>query len=301
MIVASGLTKRFGDRTILADVDLHVAAGERVAILGLNGAGKTTLVRCLLGLTACEGQLYVAGDDPRQHPVDVRRHIGYVPQRAPLFDGSLVEFLEFFAQLRGLTLTRVRDRLDTLGLPTGDHEHKPLTALSGGMLQKLLLALALGSEVPLLLLDEPTANLDARARGDFLQMVRAVDADTTVVLATHRLSDVQAVADRLIVIHDGRIAFDGPKSDLIHGSVGAGTLWLRVPPERREVARTHLAARFPAAVVPNGTALGVRLDGARRVEAVMTLRNAGIAIDDVWTDMPDLRRVLESVISEEVA
>jgi ABC-type multidrug transport system ATPase subunit len=209
MIRACNLTKRYGGQAVLDRLDLEVKRGERVALLGLNGAGKTTLIRCLLGLVPFEGRLEVAGFDVALEARAVRERVGYVPQRVPWLDGSLGEAVEFFSRLRGIEPGAVAGELNRLGLDYEAHRSKSVRALSGGMLQKVLLSLALASRVPLLLLDEPTANLDPPARRDFLEALGRVDREVTVVLASHRLSDVRAVADRIVVLHRGKVAFDG--------------------------------------------------------------------------------------------
>lgn len=214
MITARGLSQRFGRHVVLDRVTLSVASGERVALLGLNGAGKTTFMRCVLGLLPFDGELTVAGHNVRRDGLLVRGSLGYVPQRAPHFPGTLSDVLEFFSKLRGIAPDDVARQLGALGLDLGAHATKPVRALSGGMLQKLLLALALAARVPVLLLDEPTANLDPQARKEFLRALAAVPPETTVLLASHRLADVEAVADRVLVLHEGRLAFDGRLTDL---------------------------------------------------------------------------------------
>lgn len=214
MISARAVSKRFGDHVVLDEVTLGIGRGERVALLGLNGAGKTTFMRCLLGVLSFEGDLTVLGHDVRTNGLLARAALGYVPQRAPHFDGTLAEVLEFFSRLRGIAPPDVTTQLGALGLDLRAHATRPVRALSGGMLQKLLLALALAARVPVLLLDEPTANLDPHARKEFLRALAAVPRETTILLASHRLADVEAVADRVLVLHRGRLAFDGRLTDL---------------------------------------------------------------------------------------
>jgi len=294
MIAARGLTQRFGANLVLRDITLAVERGERVALLGLNGAGKTTLIRCLLGLLPFEGELYVAGHDVRRQGLLARRALGYVPQRAPHFDGSLEQVLDFLSRLRGLEPEDVRRQLEALGLDVAAHAAKPVRTLSGGMLQKVLLALALASRVPVLLLDEPTANLDPAARGEFFKALSAVDRETTILLASHRLSDVQAVADRLLVLHQGRLAFDGRLADLARRLETASTLWLKLPAGARLDATQRLHARYPGAVVDgNGTGLGVRVPARQRAAVVGELHAMGLPVEDLWTEAPSLHQILE--------
>jgi len=296
VIQVGGLTKRFGMHLILDRLDLSVTKGERVALLGLNGAGKTTLMRCLLGLIPFDGSLSIAGQDVRANGREARARLGYVPQRAPHFDGSFAEMIEFFTRLRGVEPAAVESRLESLGLAPAEHGEKPVRALSGGMLQKVLLALALGADVPLLLLDEPTANLDPRARREFLRALQSVDHDTTILLASHRFADVQAVADRLLVLHGGRIAFDGSVATLRDRVGDAVTLWVKVPTDVRERARQHLESLALPAVLSNGSAIGVRVDHAARADVLVELRQRAIPVEDFWTEVPSLQDLLENVL-----
>jgi ABC-type multidrug transport system ATPase subunit len=297
MIRVKGMRKRFGERRVLDGVDFTVESGERVALLGLNGAGKTTLLRALLGLLSFEGELTVAGHDVRRAGRRVRERVGYVPQRAPHFDGTVAETVAFVAALRGTDVDTVAQRLRAWNLPLTEHGTKPVRALSGGMLQKMLLALALGGDTPILLLDEPTANLDPHARRDFLAAVRTVDPGTTVLISSHRLSDIEILARRAIVLHEGRIVFDDDTTRLLSGTGPESMLWIRVPATQREDARHRLEAlegRVP--ITRNGHALGIPVPREARAEVLTHLTTGGIRVDDFWTDAPSLPDVLDRVL-----
>ncbi len=301
MIKASGLTKRFGQTGVLERLDFAIQHGERVAILGLNGAGKTTLMRCLLSLTSFDGTLQVGGLDVRADGPAVRAQTGYVPQRAPQFAGSLAEVVEFFSQLRNVDVASSRRRLEEFGLSLEAHGGKDTRELSGGMLQKALLALALGAEVPLLLLDEPTANLDARTRRDFLRSLRAVEDHVTILLATHRLSDVEAVADRLLVLHGGHLVFDGGMADLWDRVDAQMTLWFKVPANLRERAVQLLKQRWNTPPMQvNGAALGIQVERGAKADVLVELQNNGIHVDDFWTDSPSLSDLMELLLTHPV-
>lgn len=214
VIHARRFRKRFGEHVVLDGVDLDIRRGERVALLGLNGAGKTTLMRCLLGLIPFEGTLEIDGLPVGPASSAAKARVGYVPQRPPLLDGPLAETVGFIARVREIDPVAVERRLGELGLSLEAHGRKPTRALSGGMLQKLLLGLAMASAVPVLLLDEPTANLDSKTRRDFLSALETVDRDTTIVLASHQFADVAAVAERLVVLQQGGLVFDGAIDEL---------------------------------------------------------------------------------------
>ncbi len=142
---------------------IQVRRGEAVALWGVNGAGKTTAIRCVLGLLRCRGEVAVCGHRLRRHGKTVRRLLGYVPQEQAFYDNwRAEEVVRFLARLKRVPAQRVAEVLAEVGLTT--HRRKRITALSGGMKQRLALACALLADPPLLVLDEITASLDAAAR-----------------------------------------------------------------------------------------------------------------------------------------
>jgi ABC-2 type transport system ATP-binding protein len=179
-----------------------------------------------------------------------------------------------------------------LGLSLEEHGDKPVRALSGGMLQKALLALAVAEEAQVLLLDEPTANLDPRARADFVRDLRNVPPHTTVVLSSHRLEDVRAAADRVLVLHDGRLAFDGPLENLLEAEQAAHTVWITT----REVDRALRTLERDGRVqdlFPNGVRVGVRVRPCDIADLLAGLRLDGIPVDGVSVESPALEALLE--------
>lgn len=294
MIAATDLSRHFGDQRVLDGVTLSIAAGERVALLGLNGAGKTTLFRCLLGLIPFEGALAIDGIEVARRGREARAKIGYVPQRPPHFPGSLGELVGFFAGLRGLDGDEVAGHMAALDLSLAEHAGKPVRALSGGMLQKTLLALATAAGVPLLLLDEPTANLDPRARREFVRALGEVPPGTTVFLSSHRLEDIRAVADRLLLLHGGRIVFDGSFAEL-EAQAGPGpTLWLELTAAGvEEVAAAIEDDPRIRRVRLNGTRVGLRASAADLTALLSELRASDVEILDMRTEAPSLERLLD--------
>ncbi len=293
MIRANGLSKHFGEQRVLDDLTLSIDAGERVALLGLNGAGKTTLFRCFLGLLGYDGRLEIDGLDASRRGRDIRARIGYVPQRPPHFPGTLGELVEFFSGLRGVDRDVVSGHMDALELSLATHAAKPVRALSGGMLQKTLLALATAARVSLLLLDEPTANLDPRARRDFVRALERVSGGTTVLLSSHRLEDIRAVADRLLLLHRGRIVFDGSFAELEASAGPTPTLWLTLTAAGVE----RVAARYESdprveRLRRNGHRLGLRASPTALATVLAEIRAADIEIHDLRTETASLERLL---------
>lgn len=201
-----GITKRFGRRTVLDDVSVTVGAGERIAVLGDNGSGKTTLLRVAAGLSRPQsGRVEVLGVDMLRRPERGKQMLGYIPQKVnfpePL---TAFEILNFFARVRQVNGDRIDAVIAELGL---EHFLDKLPGqLSGGMMQRLALAVTMLDEPKLLLLDEPTVGLDQQRTNDLHNLLlRASDRGTAVLLATHLQHDVGTFAQRSVFIEDGRI------------------------------------------------------------------------------------------------
>jgi ABC-2 type transport system ATP-binding protein len=208
-IEATDVRKRFDDVQALDGVTFSVAAGAKVALVGPNGSGKSTLVRGLVGLVRCDG-IRLDGRDPFTERAALADRMAYVPQTAPRIGVTAGELVRAIAALRHLDVLEIRRLAGELDLRLDEVDARPLRALSGGMQQKLLIALALAAPVSLLVLDEPTASLDARTRETFFRLCDQRAARATVVLSSHRVDEVDRLTDRVIGLEAGRVAFDSP-------------------------------------------------------------------------------------------
>jgi ABC-type multidrug transport system ATPase subunit len=206
MIRIREVTKRFGRFEAVSGVSLDIPAGDSVALWGPNGAGKTTLIRCALGLLRFRGDITVGGHDVRREGKRSRLLVGYVPQELGFYDDLRVsEALRFFARLKGLGRAETSGSLDRVGL--AGHEGKRIRELSGGMKQRLALAIALQGDPPVLILDEVTASLDAVGREEFVGLLeRLSGAGRTMLFASHRFEEVSALAKRVVMLERGTIA-----------------------------------------------------------------------------------------------
>lgn len=297
MIRAAGLRKRFGDELVLDGLDFEVGQGERVALLGPNGAGKTTLLRCLLGISSFDGDVFVGGRSVVREGREARRLIGYVPQTAPAYDMTLRSFIALFCDLRGIERSGPASRLEDLGLSLERDGGKRLRELSGGMMQKAVLALALGAEAPVLLLDEPTASLDPGARREFLGAVRHIEAARTLVFASHRFDEIDTLADRVVVLHQGRLVFDGSPSDFWGRARMGVELWLRVPPDDLDrVAEAIRPLPSVKSVWTNGGGVGVRVDTAGELDLLSQLRERHLPILELRSRPPAPDEVMASIL-----
>ena len=215
MIEVRNLTKRYGKREALAGISLTLRPGEVTLLLGANGAGKSTLLRCLLGITSFEGVIRVDGLDPLTDGRAVRSLIGYMPQTGGLhLDVTVRQTMAFYAEIRGAAIDRGAALLDEAGLT--DHLETKVGELSGGMRQRLGFALALLTDPQILVLDEPSASLDAGSRHWLGRRLRAVaDAGRIVLVSTHAGQDLLDVGDRQLVMEEGRVARETLRSSRV--------------------------------------------------------------------------------------
>jgi Cu-processing system ATP-binding protein len=203
MITATDLCLALDGRTILDHVSFSVASGESVALVGPNGSGKTSILRCLLGLVPFTGRIDVGGLDILREPIAARTLMSYVPQRAAFGDAPAREVLMFVAKLRRIDCCRILATLREVGLE--EHADERVRTFSGGMQQRLSLALALLADTPVLLFDEPSASLDREGQEHFSAIVaRLRKRGRTLLLASHRPEEVEAMTDRVLHIDRGR-------------------------------------------------------------------------------------------------
>lgn len=213
MIKAERLSKHFGALAAVANASFEVSRGQVVAFLGPNGAGKSTTMRMLTGFTApTHGRAWIAGLDVAQQRIAASAHLGYLPENGPLYpDMTPLALLRFFGSARGMDDRRLRQRIDdVISLCRLDGVvEKPISKLSRGYRQRVGMAQAILHEPQVLILDEPTAGLDPNQIHEVRELIRRLGRSNTIFLSTHILQEVEAVAARVIFIHEGRIVFDG--------------------------------------------------------------------------------------------
>ncbi len=283
MIRIESLTKRYGKTTVVDDFNVSVPQGEAIALWGPNGAGKTTVVRCILGLLEFEGNVEVGGLDVRKFGKSTRSQMGYVAQQLAFYDDlTVLETLDFSASLRHLPTERVDEVLGLVDL--GSHHDKRVRELSGGLRQRLGLAAALLPDPPVLLLDEPTSNLDAAARESAVALLDDLRSQgRTLVVTSHHLEEVGMLVDRVIAMDEGHITVECPPAELaerlglrawLHIVVGDGLLDSAVD--------TLTSDGFDAHRNAYGVLVEVSAQG--KGPALASLQRAGIEVHDleVW-------------------
>jgi ABC-2 type transport system ATP-binding protein len=205
LIAVNGLTKSFKKTTVIENLNHHFKAGERIALVGQNGAGKTTLIRSILGLYKYEGEIDVLGMNPRTEREKILHHIGFVPQIPPPIKMTVGEMLEFFGTLTNTEQEKFVEISENLGLDIESNKTKPFMKLSGGMKQKLLVSFALGRNPKILLMDEPAANLDPKARTILFDYLHKFDKNALMIISSHRIDEVEGLVNRLIEMDLGKI------------------------------------------------------------------------------------------------
>ncbi|TWA63570.1 Cu-processing system ATP-binding protein [Azospirillum baldaniorum] len=216
-IRVEGVSKRYGDAFAVREVDLDLAAGECVAMVGHNGAGKSSLIKLMLGLTTpTAGSIRVLGGDPASAAAShIRRQVGFLPESVA-FHPSMTgrETLDFYARLKRVPRDGNDALFDRVGLEPAAVKRRVGT-YSKGMRQRLALAQALLGGPKVLFLDEPTTGLDPALRQSFYEIVRDLrDAGTTVLLCSHALTELEGQADRVVVMNRGRKVADGSLATL---------------------------------------------------------------------------------------
>src|SRR6185369_12233889 len=240
MIQANGLTKRFGVVRALDKVNFEVKRGEVVGFLGPNGAGKSTTMRILTCfISPSTGSATVNSHDVFDNPLEVRRSIGYLPQRAPLYtDMTVWEYLKFAAEIRGLDESTFKKRLKKVVEVCGLAQSlgKDISTLSHGYRQRVGLGQALIHDPPILILDEPTSDLDPNEKAEVLKYIKEIGKDRTILLSTHNLGEVEEACARAIIVSKGRVVADGPLDD-IRGKTGRVRCVVTIDEQRAEAGK----------------------------------------------------------------
>ena len=292
-IVVEKISRHFGSLVAVDNIDLTVNAGEIFGFLGPNGAGKSTVVRMLTTLLRpTSGSARVAGFDVVKQADSVRRNIGVALQDAaidPLMTGS--ELLKLQAVLYGIAKSKIRGRADELlervGLTAASERR--VGTYSGGMRRRLDLALSLIHQPTVLFLDEPTSGLDPMSRIALWEEVRRLnDEGTTVMLTTQYLEEADQLADRIAIIHEGKIVREGKPRDL-KAAVGNPTLLVSVTADQSEKAKSVLVTFGEMRPTADGTlSVGLRGGGEAVTDVIRKLDEAGVRVSHLELNEPSL-------------
>jgi ABC-2 type transport system ATP-binding protein len=287
IVKLEGFEKRYGPIEAVRGVDLEVARGETVAFLGPNGGGKTTILRALVGLhTPSAGRVLIDGRDVTLDPDGARNLLSYLPQKASM-PGLLSarDVLELFARLKKVAPSRVDEMLELFALE--EDAHRYTREYSGGMLQRVGLAVAFLREVPLYVLDEPTLNLDSLGIQRLRDHLARLKSDgATVLFSSHSLSSTMQTADRVAVLVEGRVV----KLEDVSVFRDSVTRETKVRVVLRSTTEAILeAVRNTGAEVTdrNGRHVHFRALPERRLDVVRAIERAGGTIEEFHTEAPD--------------
>ena len=218
MIESRGLTKYYGPFVATENITFSIPRGQIVAFLGPNGAGKTTTMKMLTGyLAPSAGSARIAGLDVHSERIEASKRLGYLPENGPLYaDMTPLELLEFFGEAREMKPAHLKERIAAVRELCDLHQvlEKPVGKLSRGLRQRVGLAQALLHDPEVLIMDEPTAGLDPNQIRHFRDNIKRLGSDKTILISTHILQEVDAIADYVLFVHSGRLVFEGTPDEL---------------------------------------------------------------------------------------
>jgi len=298
VLAATGLVRRFGERTAVDGVGFTVASGETFGLLGPNGAGKTTTISMICGLLAPDaGAVVVKGDPMSTGRCAAKAHLGLVPQEVALYpDLTARENLEFFGRLQGMPAARLRTRVDEVLELVGltDRADERIEKYSGGMQRRGNIAAALLHEPELLILDEPTVGVDPQSRNAILTGIAELQSSGMAVLyTTHYMEEAQRLCDRIAVMDEGRIVAEGTTAELValvgeHPVVRLSALGDLAALEQEARATpgvlraSHADGRLDLVVEGSASVMGTLLQ---------TADERGVRVTGIEVDEPDLEDV----------
>ncbi len=209
MIEVRNLTKRFGKTVSLDNVSINFNKNDAIALMGANGAGKTTLIRLILGYYhPNSGNVRINGLDPIKDRMEILKHVSFVPQLPPPIKLSLNELISYICKSSGVDKKLIYHYANEMKLDIKPNLNKSFFKLSGGMKQKLLIAISLAKQSDIMIYDEPTANLDPKARDDFYRLLKENEKDKLALFVTHRIEEVKEIVNRQIYMDLGKIVSD---------------------------------------------------------------------------------------------
>lgn len=302
MIEVKRLTKHYGKFTALDKVSFEGKKGQIIGFLGPNGAGKTTTMRILTGyMPPSDGQATIAGFDVQRDSLDVRQHIGYLPETVPLYpDMTVSGYVEFMAELRGLKSKRkaALNALERVGL--ADRSRSLVRNLSKGMRQRLGLAQAIVHEPPVLIMDEPTIGLDPQQVRDVRLLIRDLGRDHTILFSTHILSEAEQICDEVVIIHHGNIVAQDTPAKLRDRLQTSGRIYVRIRGSSDKLTSVlKEVANQKGAIEAYQDGFAIRPSGGKEIRPLLAkaihaaglelleLRPLAVSLEDIFLEITD--------------
>jgi ABC-2 type transport system ATP-binding protein len=301
MIEVRNLSKHYGDRPAIRELNFSVRKGEVVGFLGPNGAGKSTTMKIITGYMApSSGEVKVAGFDVFEDPIEVKRRIGYLPETPPVYpDMYVADYLKFVAGLKGTPSAKIKSMVESSLEKTGLQEVRSrlIGNLSKGFRQRVGLAQALVSDPEILILDEPTVGLDPKQVSEMRHLIRQLKGQHTIILSTHILPEVQASCEKVIIINRGSIVAEDSLEGLsrrMAGGTGHSVVSVRVRRNHDVIVRELPKVDGVRRVSDLGTSIEVETDGkdttveriasyvVEQAAGLMELKVQSLALEDIF-------------------
>lgn len=280
MLKVEGLSKFYGDFAALKNVSFEVKQGSTTLLIGPNGAGKTTIIKCIMGLLNFRGKILLEEHDARRDGPAVRNMIGYVPQESAYYENlSVLGQSRLIGKLKNAVEEKIAEKLRMVNL--WEVRGRPVRSLSSGMKQRLGIALALLTDPPFLIFDEPTSNIDLRGQLEFQALLQGFSAQGKTILITTHLTGLDRYAEKVILLDSGRIIATGSPEQLLASLGATDTVFIK--PESSELSRA-------SEILKKNGAANVRVEGgwllfsarsAEKSKLVATIIESGISIDDL--------------------
>ncbi len=302
MIVLDKLSKSFGAFTAVDSINLSVPKGQVLGFLGPNGAGKSTTMKMISGfLEPSSGSAKIAGLDVTQSPVEVKRHIGYMPEGAPSYgDMTTAGFLRFVAEIRGFNGAEKNRLIDQTveRVRLTEVFNQPIETLSKGFKRRVGLAQAMLHDPQILILDEPTDGLDPNQKHHVRGLIKEMAADKAIIISTHILEEVEAVCSRAVIIAHGKLLADGTPEELLARDPHHNTHLITPQAGTEDRVRKALA---PLGVLDSvaGHDTQLRLSGATNQAVSAAIRDAKLSIEGLYVDRGALDDVFRQITDPE--
>jgi ABC-type multidrug transport system ATPase subunit len=296
---AKNVSKRFGKFQALKDVSFQVPKNGRALLLGPNGAGKSTMIKAIMGVHRFAGKITVDGIDVSRKGVPARAKIGYVPQYSAFYENlSVDQESRFIAKIKGASRDALQEKLAIVGLT--DATKKAMKALSGGMRQRFALAMALLTDPPVLIFDEPLANIDLKGQLDFLGLVRNLAlGGHTLLIATH-LTGLSEFADQVIVLNRGRKIAEGTPDILLSQLDPDQTIYVK-PKSGKQKEVVEIISRSNAKILNDKSlTMVVSVPNSKKLVLLNSLFSNGGLLDDIAIEPSKIEAAYTKLFEEKV-
>ncbi len=303
-IQINNLTKMYGHQAAVDDISFEVKTGEILGFLGPNGAGKTTTMKIITNfISASAGEVLINGQSMQEHAEELKKHIGYLPENNPLYeDMPIIDYLQFVAELQGIEKSKIDGRIREIIRKVGLNleKHKKIGELSKGYKQRVGLAQALIHDPEILILDEPTSGLDPNQIVEIRKLIRELGKEKTVILSTHILPEVEAIADHILIINKGKIVANGTAASLRSQAEESEITMVTIEDAELNEAFTSLQALPSVAMVDFANRQNNRFEVKSQIDKSAKREIFQLCVEKGWilTEMTTIERKLEDIFRQ---